>query len=407
MSGTTSVPPIEFTATGVVLPSDSDIQAGVLADMNAAFGGNLNPGLSTPQGQLMSSYAAILSQKNADFAYFMNQIDPANADGFMQDAIGRLYFMTRRPATSTVVQVTCTGLPGVVIPVGAMVQDVNGNVYSCTGAGTIPSSGSITLSFAALQAGPISCPANAITGSPYRAIPGWDRAVNATDGIVGTLVENRADFEYRRQQSVAVNAKGSLPSIYANVFTVNGVLDAYVAENVTDNSVTLGVTNYSLLPHSIYVAVVGGTDIDVATAIWKKKDGGSNYNGNTTVTVQDDSGYSNPIPSYQVTFERPNNVPVYFAISVQNLSSQNSGALSMQIRDAVVSAFNGGDGGQRARIGSTIFASRFFTAIAGVGPIAILSVSVGKSPSTLTPSITMGIDEAPTINPANIQVTFS
>jgi uncharacterized phage protein gp47/JayE len=407
MSGETSVPPIKFTSAGLVLPDDAAIRAGILADMNAAFGGNLNPSLSTPQGQLMTSYAAILSQKNADFAYFVNQIDPANADGLMQDAIGRIYFMTRNPATSTVVQVTCMSKQGVVIPVGALVQDVNANVYACTSAGTIPSSGTITLPFSTLQTGPIACPANAIAGSPYRSIPGWDRAVNNTDGAPGTLVENRADFEYRRQQSVAINARGSLPAIYANVFSVAGVTDAYVTENVTDDTVTVGATNYALLPHSIYVAVVGGADANVATAIWQRKDSGSNYNGNTAVSVQDPSGYSNPVPTYNVTFQRPTLTPIYFDVSVQNLGGQNNGTLQAAIQAAIVSAFNGGDGGQRARIGSTIFASRFFASIAGVGPIAILSVTVGKSASPAAASVTMGIDEAPTVATSNINVVFS
>lgn len=407
MSGETSVPPIKFTSTGLVLPDDATIRAGVMADMNAAFGGNLNPSLSTPQGQLMSSYTAILSQKNADFAYFVNQIDPANADGPMQDAIGRIYFMTRNPATSTVVQVTCMGKQGVVIPAGALVQDVNGNVYACTSAGTIPSSGTITLPFSALQTGPIACPANSITGSPYRSIPGWDRAVNNADGEPGTLVENRADFEYRRQQSVAVNARGSLPAIYANVFSVVGVTDAYVTENVTDDPITVGATNYTLLPHSIYVAVVGGSDANVATAIWQRKDGGSNYNGNTTVSVQDPSGYSNPVPTYNVTFQRPTNTAVYFSINVQNLGGQSNATIQAAIQSAVISAFNGGDGGQRARIGSTIFASRFFAAIAGVGSIAILGVTIGKSASPSAASISMGIDEAPIIASSDIVVIFS
>lgn len=406
MSGASSVPEIQFTPTGLVLPNDADTLAGVQADMNAAFGGNLNPSLSTPQGQLASSYAAILAKKNADFANFVNQIDPATADGFMQDAVGRIYFMTRRPATSTTVQVTCTGLAGVTIPVGALVKDTSGNVYASTQSGSISAGGTVVLPFAALQTGPIACPAGTITGSPYRAILGWDRASNAADGVPGSLVENRADFEFRRQQSVAVNGRGSLSSIYANVFSVAGVLDAYVAENVTDANITLGATNYSLLPHSIYVAVVGGVDADVATAIWQRKDSGANYNGNTTIAVQDTSGYSNPIPTYNVTFMRPANTAIYFDITVQNLGGQANGAIEAAIKSAVINAFGGGDGGQRARIGSTIFASRYFVAIASAGQIAIISVTVGKSINPVGASVIMGIDESPTISASNINVIF-
>src|SRR5580693_2259582 len=98
---TTNVPPITFGPTGFQAPADSDILAGVQADIDAAFGGGLNPGLSTPQGQLASSQAAIISEANATFLYQANQVDPSYASGRMQDAIGRIYFLQRNPALPT------------------------------------------------------------------------------------------------------------------------------------------------------------------------------------------------------------------------------------------------------------------------------------------------------------------
>ena len=44
---------------GFVIPSTSAILAGVQEDYNAAFGGDLNSALDTPQGQLISSETAI------------------------------------------------------------------------------------------------------------------------------------------------------------------------------------------------------------------------------------------------------------------------------------------------------------------------------------------------------------
>ena len=76
-----SVPVIAFAPTGPVIPVESAILAGVQADMNAAFGGNLNPSLTTPQGQLATSLAAIIANKNAEIAYYLNQTDPATASG--------------------------------------------------------------------------------------------------------------------------------------------------------------------------------------------------------------------------------------------------------------------------------------------------------------------------------------
>ncbi|NKI68969.1 hypothetical protein GN109_06015 [Collimonas pratensis] len=403
MTGTTSVPDAVFTPTGLVIPDESAILTGVQADMNAAFGGNLNPGLSTPQGQIASSTAAIVGDKNNLFAEFVNQIDPANASGFMQDAIGRIYFMDRLPATSTTVQVICLGLAGVVIPTGALVQDSSGNKYSCTGGGTIPVGGSITLTFAAVNTGPIVCGIGAIT-TIYQSINGWDSVSNSAAGVTGTVVESRADFEYRRQQSVAVNAVGSLPSIYANVFSVANVSDVYVTENVTSSPVTNG--SITLAPHSIYVAAVGGIALSIATAIWNKKSVGADYNGNTSVVVTDNSGYSIPLPTYTVKFQIPTAQPILFAVSIANLSTLPSNIITL-IKNAIISAFSGGDGGSRARIGSTLYASRYYAPVSAVSPasVEILSLKIGTVTANLD-ALTVDIGFVPTVTAANITVTL-
>lgn len=405
MPGITSVPAIQFTPTGLTLPADSAILGGVQTDMNAAFGGNLNPALSTPQGQLASSQAAIISARNAEFAKFVNQIDPATADGFMQDAIARIYFLNRHPAASTVAQVTCNGLVGVAIPVGSLVRDASGNIYSCTQAGTIAATGNVILPFAAQIAGPTPCAISAISGPPYRAIFGWDSATNATAGIVGALVESRADFEYRRRQSVAINGTGTLSAIYANVFNVAGVFDVYAYENATNAPIAVGSTNYSMIAKSIYVAVVGGLAADVAKAIWLRKDVGADYNGNTSVTVTDPSGYSYPQPQYVAKFQTPTPRAVKFAVQLANNPSLPSDIVA-RVKAAIASAFIGGDGGPRARIGATIFASRFYAPVSLISPqVSILSLLLGVVTPTLA-SLTMGIDEAPTIAQSDISVTL-
>lgn len=398
-----SVPPVVFTPTGAIFPAESEILAGVQADYNAAFGGTLNPSLSTPQGQLCSSTAAIIGEKNNQFAYFLNQIDPATASGFMQDAIGRIYFMTRLPATSTVVQVLCTGLAGVVIPSGAQVVDLSGSRYGCQGGGTIGSSGAVTLPFANLNTGPIECPVGAIT-TIYQTIPGWDSVTNTAAGATGTDVESRADFEYRRKQSVAINAAGTLPSIYAAAFDVDGVIDAYVTENNTDNPVTVG--GVTLAKHSVYVAVAGGVPLDVATAIWKKKSAGANWNGNTSVTVSDESLGITPAPTYAVLYETPAPQTILFAVSIANSPSLPAN-ISDLVKTAIINAFNGVDGGSRARIGSTIYAGRFYAPISAVqsGAIGILSVKIGRI-SPIQDVITIDINRLPVVSAASITVTL-
>lgn len=399
---TSQVPSVKFTPEGLVLPEEKDILAGVLTDMDAAFGGGLNKSLETPQGQLASSTTAIIGDKNSEFAKYVNQVDPAFAEGRMQDAIGRIYFLDRKPGTATTVLATCTGLAGVVIPVGARAQAVDGNIYLCTQAGTIPPSGSIDLTFSCSVNGPFACEPGTLN-TIYQVIPGWDSVTNLSAGTVGSYVESRAEFEQRRRDSVALNARGSLPSIYSAVADVPGVIDAYVTENTT--SAPLSVGSVTLVPHSIWVAVVGGEAADIAGAIWRKKNPGSNYNGNTSYTIEDKEGYSYPYPSYVVRWETPDALPILFAVQIAANPSLPSDIVSL-VKAAIIDAFNGVDGGQRARIGSVIYASRYYAPVGAISSnISILSLLVGTSSAT-QPSVAVPINRRPTLSASNISVTL-
>lgn len=400
MATTTQVPRVQFTPRGLVLPTESAILGGVRADIDEAFGGGVNPALETPQGQIATSTTAIIGQKNSEFALYVNQVDPAFADGRMQDAIGRIYFLDRKPGTATTVIATCTGLTGTVIPAGARAQSVDGNIYLCTQAGTIPAEGSIDLTFSCSVNGPISCAPGALN-SIYQTVLGWDSVINEDAGTTGSNVESRAEFEERRRQSVALNARGSLQSIYAAVANVEGVIDAYVTENTTDTPLLVGAV--TLAPHSVWVSAVGGSAADIASAIWRKKSLGANYNGNTSFVIQDTEGYQYPYPSYTVSWETPDALPVLFSVQLAANPSLPSDIVALAKR-AIVDAFNGTDGGQRARIGAVIYASRFYAPVSNLsGAVSILSILIGTATPT-GQSVMVPIDRRPTVTTDDITV---
>lgn len=374
---TTNVPKVQWTLKGFVAPAESDILKGVFADLNAAFGGNLNPALETPQGQIASTETEIIGRTNDLFLQFTNMVDPAYSTGRMQDAIGRIYFIEREPATSTLVAATCTGKVGVTIPTGSKASAADGHLYLCVTGGTIPLSGNIVLQFQCAVTGPIPCPVGTLN-QIFQAIPGWDSITNLSEGVLGSDVESREAFEERRALSVAQNSRGSLPSVLGAVLNVDGVVDAFATENVTNGNVTIG--SFTLLPHSLYVAAVGGTDDDVAKAIWSRKSPGCGYNGNTSVVVEDsNSGYSPPFPQYTVQFERPSSLAILYDITISNGPMVPFDAAA-QIQQAIVNAFAGGDGGPRARIASKLYASRYYEPIQALGTwVEIVNIKLGSN----------------------------
>lgn len=376
---TSTVPQPSFGPNGFVPPVEADILTAVKSDINAAFGNNLNMADETPQGQLAVSQTASIGNANDAFVFLSQQMDPAYNIGRYQDGIARIYFIERIPASATIVTVTCLGAAGVAIPQNALALAADGNQYAAVSGGTIPTSGTVDLEFACTTLGPIACPAGSIT-TIYQAINGWDSVVNNADGFTGRDTETRAEFEQRRALSVAQNAQGSLPSVLGAVLNTDGVADAFVTENV--NQVAQTIRGFTLNPNSIYVAAVGGTDAAVAQALWSKKSPGCGYNGNTTVVVQDTSAdYNPPFPSYNVQFERPDSVTVTFVVTLANNASIPANATAL-IQAAIVAAFAGLDGGPRARIGDTIFASRFYGAVSALGAWAqILTIKLGCSNS--------------------------
>ena len=328
----TSVPQITWVNGSPVLPAELDILAGVQADINAAFGGGVNPSLQTPQGQIAQSEAAIIGDKNSEIAYIANQVNPAMASGIWQDAIGYIYFITRIPGAGTVVQATLTGAVGTVIPAGAVAKDTSGYLYNLTDTVTIPSSGSITGQFQNQTEGAIACNIGALT-IIYTAIAGWNTVYNSTAGVLGNTVESRAAFEARRAASVAGNSVNSLQSIFAAVSEVSGVLQVLTIDNATNAPVAYGSTSYTIDAHSMVVSVYGGLATDIAQAIWSKKPPGCSYNGNTTVVVYD-TNYATPVP-YDVIFLTPTATPVYFNIEIKNSSFLPSNIVTL-VQNAVI-----------------------------------------------------------------------
>jgi uncharacterized phage protein gp47/JayE len=404
---TTSVPSPTFGPRGFVAPSEPDILAGVQADLNAAFGGNLNPSLSTPQGQLATGFTTAIGEKNALVLQVLNGVDPALATGRLQDAIGRIYFLERLPAIATSVVATCTGSPGVVIPAGSLVASTAGDLYASTSRAKIRSGGTVDVVFQCQTTGPIACPAATLT-SIYRAVPGWDSVTNADPGTVGRDVESATEFEARRRASVALNAVGSLPSVRAAVLSVPGVLDAYVTDNSTAAPVATG--GVTLPAYALYVAAAGGDGQAIAEAVWGKKwPGQPMYTATATLyAVEDqDPSYTPPYPSYDVYVVTPTDLPIFIAVSITDSLAVPSDA-EAQVQAAIANAFVGGDGGTRAGIGRTLYASRFLASVVTLGAWAanVISISIGTTASPTGDTVTVDIDQLPSLDTADVTLTL-
>ncbi|MCH0685556.1 baseplate J/gp47 family protein [Escherichia coli] len=404
---TTAVPAVSFSTSGLDVPDEADILAGRLTDLANALGTSMSKDLTTPQGQIAVSDTAIIADKNNQLLAIVNQINPDFASGRFQDAIGRIYFIERISATGTTVTATCTGLVDRTIPAGSLAQDENGYIYESVDAGTIGSDGSVNIVFKNRTTGPIACPSGALN-QIYQAVDGWSGITNTASGVLGNDVESRSNFEVRRRESVARNARNMDGAVLSAILETTGVLDAYVWSNRTASTVNKGTTSFPVLAHSIYICVYGGSDSDVANAIFNTYNPGANMNGDTTYTVYDSVNYSAPYPQYDMQWQRATPTRVYFSIQLDSSLNPPSDITS-QVKAMITSVFNGEyDGIAKAKIGSTINAGKYYAPVISISPdtVGILSLEVSLNGTTYSPSVTMGIDQIPTIQDSDITVTL-
>lgn len=403
----TAVPDNTITENGVLVPDVADILAGRLTDMTAALGGGASQSLSSPQGQLAQSDTEIIAQVNDKLLCLFNQVNPDYSTGRFQDGIGRIYFMERISAQGTVVTATCIGKVGTLIPAGSSAVDTSGYIYQSIDNATIPASGSIDVQFVNTITGPHPCAAGALN-QIYRAVSGWDAVINNNPGVVGVDVESRIAFETRRKQSVARNSRNQDASVLSALLATPGVLDAYVWSNRTGSTVNKGTTNFPVLAHSIYICVYGGADEDVAESIFGTYNPGANLNGNTTFIVYDNVNYQPPYPQYEMQWQKATPTRVYFKIQL-DASLNPPSDITQQVKDMISSVFNGGyEGIGKARIGATINSGKYYAPVISISPdtVGVLLLQVSLDGVTFTPAVTMGIDQVPTIQNSDINVTL-
>lgn len=379
---------IEYTDLGPIAPDTATVLADQQTCWQTAFGNNLNTDPATPQGQIMASLAAIVQDKNNQLLFLANMFNPATSQGIWQDALGAIYFIERQAAQSTVVQVVCTGLPGVVI-IGrdtsvspARVRTTDGVELVCQTGGTIGSDGTVTLPFVVEEEGAVEIEAHSVT-KIVQAQAGWDTVNNPDAGVTGSAQESQYAFEQRRYQSVALNSRSMLASVYSRVGNVDGVIALLARQNrgdspIVDNGVTLS-------PHSIYIAVLGGAEQDIAEAIYNTVSGGCDYNGNTSVEYED------PVTGAAETilFERPEEVAFQVEVTLQKNKTMPSD-VEEQVKANVYADFYGeeypnqdtgtahNNNVTRVSIGDTVYASRFYCPAISAGVTQLVSVRIGR-----------------------------
>lgn len=283
--------------TGLTLKTLPEITADLQAGYREVYGDDINLDSDTPDGQIIG----IQAQEGVDTREILRDIytarDPDQAQGINLDVLCALNGVKRAGGTFTVTPVSITvdrsvtlkGLDtaseSIDIPAGVYtVKDDAGTQFALIDTVTI-ATGTHSLPFRAVTLGAVQVTIGTIT-TPVTAIAGVTAITNSASVTTqGVDEESDAALRIRRERSVAGPSQGYTDSIEAAVRELAGVTACICEENVTDTTDDMGIP-----PHSIWVIVEGGSDADIAEAIYATRSAGSGMRGDTVVAVTRPNG---------------------------------------------------------------------------------------------------------------------
>lgn len=217
-------------------------------------------------------------------------------------------------------------------------------------------------------------------------VAGWARVNNLQPGITGTARERDQELRARRERSIRVTGRQTLPAIEARIIA----LDDVIAANVVSNNGT-DTDSFGTPRQHVWAIVDGGTDDEIAEVLFSTVAAGIGYRGNEVVLVESEITGK----PYEVRFDRPTLILPNISIEYERLSVFPADG-EARIREALVN--------RTYQIGEKLVASQLYTQVNTVPGVQIdlLEIDTGAS---AVPRIEPAPNERIVIDVSNITLT--
>lgn len=288
---------------------------------------NLDP--STPDGLKLAHDAEVFGALDETVQQAYNSKDPAKATGYDLDVLCALTGTERSKGTPSNVTVTLTGTPGTVVAAGSLIKSrTTGTSWTIDQTVTL-TAGTATVGATCTVVGPTQADAGTLT-QIATTVGGWTSVTNPSPATPGTDAQDDASLRIERNTAVGRPGNNQVDSTLGELYAVGGVRRVKAYENDTGT-----VDSNGLPAHSMAYIVDGGTDADVAMAIYIKKNPGvALYQAGTPVSVTVTSP-KYPMNTKVIKFSRPIAVDMVIAVTVKNDGTLPS-TVADEIKDAVV-----------------------------------------------------------------------
>jgi uncharacterized phage protein gp47/JayE len=396
----------KYINNGSIITVDtSSLLSDVQQEYISVFGENLSLDPSTPQGRLIEIEANSRKELLNINAMVANQINIDYATGQGLDALGSLFGRQRKIAISTAVLCYLSGTPNTVIPANSQAKTSAGDIFYTPNNITLDDSGNATSYFYSLVAGDIPCEINTLTEIVTQVV-GWESINNPTAAIIGSNQESDNNFKSRIKKS-RYNGVGLLGDVKSALSSLDDVISFFIYNNGEKESVTI-IDNLIVDEHSILVIVQGGSDTEIAQALFEKVSAGCGYTelSGQSVTINVPDKIGNVVVQYPIKFNRPQNIEFECKVTVSR-NNYTGSDLEGDIITAILSwANNENSEVDGLIIGTDIYTYEIGSAISNQIPeIIIKNVQIALVGGTLSNNpIEIKINEIGVITQDNITV---
>lgn len=320
---------------GLHIPTYDDILQDLVEKAKGIFGQDIYLANDSADYQYLSIIALKISDTMKAIQLAYNNRTPVTAVGTGLDYIVKLNGLARKVPSYSTCEVTLTGTPGTIIPNG-VVGDVNGYKWDLPASTIIGGGGTVDVTAVCETIGAITALAGNLS-TIITPTAGWISVTNADAALPGQPVESDSQLRSRQAVSTQHPSTTMLSGTVAEIAAVEGVTRFKVYENPTNSSNfgDSGVPFQDSPHHSITAVVEGGTDEDIAEAIYYNKGIGCYTDGDVIVSVTDPL-YNIPIP---IGFYRPDYVPIFVTLDIHPLTGYTT-ATGEAIQAAVSAYLN-------------------------------------------------------------------
>lgn len=300
---------------------------------------NLDP--STPDGLKLAHDAEIFSALDETLQQAYNARDPNKARGIDLDMVCSLTGVRRQQGTSSTVTLTLRGVAGTLIRANSRVESATtGSRWTIPQDITLDVNGAATTQAICTTLGPVEADPGTLTRI-VDVIGGWQSATNASPATPGTSREDDSDLRIRRATTVGRPGNNQIDAMYGELYATAGVRRVRVYENDTDSASADPVDNPHGLPaKSLAIVVDGGTDEDVARAVFVKKNPGPKLVQVGTPVAVTVTSEKYPSNSKLIRYSRPIYVDMVIAVTIKNDGTLPNNVADL-IKEAVVEFGNG------------------------------------------------------------------